>query len=102
MVGRVALSLLLRGRVLLGSRRDGDQRLPALACDSLIIPSSSIGRRSWHEKLEMDVFRKMVLPGLIAYGVLHRRAEWLRPPASDEQPHGPSPLHGTVSHWPLY
>lgn len=46
------------------------------------------------------MFRKMVLPGLIAYGVLHRCAEWLRASVSDEQPHGPSPLHGTLSHWP--
>lgn len=71
------------------------------ACGSLIILFSSIRRRNWHARLEMGVFRKMVLPGLVVYGVSHRCAEWLRASASDEQPHGPSPLHGSVSHWPL-
>lgn len=83
------------GLSFLGCWRDGD-RLAAPACGSLIILSSFIRRRKWHEDLEIDMFRKM-----IAYGLLHRGAEWLRAPASDELPHGPPPLHGSVSHWPL-
>lgn len=84
----------------LGSRR-GNDGPPALACASLIILFSFIRRHDWHEKLEIGVFRKTVLPGLVGYGVSHRGAEWLRAPASDEQPHGPSPLHGSMSDWPL-
>lgn len=74
---------------------------PALACASLIVLFSFIRRHNWHGKLEVGAFRKMVLPGLIADGLSHRCAEWLRASVSDEQPHGPSPLHGTMSHWPL-
>lgn len=88
MIRRVELCWLLQ-------RRDGD-RPPALACTSLIILSSFIRHYNWHEQQEIDAFRRWWCLGL-----LHCGAEWLRASASDEQPHGPSPLHGSVSHWPL-